>query len=123
MTIDYDAENWLGNPTREEVLEQHAKLVEAECNCMRLEFGRFRKNQATLVDMLTTTIGERDRLRKELGSATRQLAALREQVESGEWLKGLTSADRQNYQLTEQNRHLQDKVLRLSTTASELPPF
>jgi hypothetical protein len=56
MTNDCDAENWLGNPTREEMLELHAKLVEAECNCMRSEVDRYRKNQATLVDMLTTTI-------------------------------------------------------------------
>jgi uncharacterized protein (DUF3084 family) len=73
--------------------------------------------------MLTTTIGERDRLRKELGSAAQQFAAMREQIESGEWVKGLTSTDRLNYQLTEQNRHLQDKVLRLSTSVGEPPPF
>jgi hypothetical protein len=44
MTIDYDAENWFGNPTLEEMLDQRAKLVEAECDCMRLEFDRYRKN-------------------------------------------------------------------------------
>lgn len=121
--VDYDAENWLGNPTREEMLEHHCKLVEAECDDMRLAIERYRENQATLINMLTATICERDHLRRELGSTVRQLAILGDQADSAGWLKGLTSTDRQNYQLTEQNRYLQEKVLRLSAGNGEPPPF
>jgi hypothetical protein len=123
MTIDYDAENWLGNPTREEMLEHFYKQYEAENELLRFEVDRYRKNQATLIEMLSTVTIERDRLSSQLGASTKQLATLREQADSGGWLKGMTSTDRQNYQLTEQNRHLQEKVLRLSTGAGEPPPF
>lgn len=121
--VDYNAEDWLGNPTREEMLEQHAKLVEAECNSMRLEIDRYRKNQAKLVAMLTAAVSERDQFKRELDATGKQLTVLREQIDAGQWLKGLTSADRQNYQLAEQNRHLQDTVLRLAKGSTEPPPF
>ena len=69
MSIDYDAENWLGNPTKEEMTEQHVKLVEAENELLRMEVDRYRKNQAKLIDMISTATIERNRLVKELAEA------------------------------------------------------
>jgi hypothetical protein len=123
MTIDYDAENWLGNPTREEMLEHFYKQYEAENELLRFEVDRYKKNQTKLIEMLSTVTIERDRLSIQLGASTKQLAILREQVDSGGWLKGLTSADRQNYQLTEQNRHLQDTVVKLTDARNQPSPF
>jgi hypothetical protein len=77
MTIDYDAENWLGNPTREEMLEHHSKLVEAENELLRQEVDRYRTNQAKLIDMVSVLTIERDRLAKELKEANVCVSELR----------------------------------------------
>lgn len=77
MTIDYDAENWLGNPTREEMIEHHSKLVEAENELLREEVDRYRSNQAKLIDMVSVRTIERDQLSKELKEANTYISQLR----------------------------------------------
>jgi uncharacterized coiled-coil DUF342 family protein len=77
MCIDYDAENWLGNPTREEMLEHHNKLIEAENELLRQEVDRYRANQAKLIEMLSSMRTERDRLAKDLTQANSAISSLR----------------------------------------------
>jgi regulator of replication initiation timing len=75
MCIDYEAENWLGNPTREEMLDHHNKLIEAENELLCQEVDRYRKNQAKLIDMVSALTIERDRLGKELKNTKTALSA------------------------------------------------
>jgi regulator of replication initiation timing len=74
MCIDYDAENWLGNPTREEMLQHHNKLIEAENELLRQEVDRYRKNQAKLIDMVSALTIERDTAAKELSATKTRLS-------------------------------------------------
>lgn len=74
MSIDYDTENWLGNPIQEEMLEHHARLVEAENELLRMEVDRYRTNQAKLIDMVSALTIERDKLAKDLGATRKHLS-------------------------------------------------
>lgn len=94
---------------------ESAELIQAENESLREEVERHRKNVAKLVDMLTVVTGERDELRKMIAQKGKSSLVM----SVGE----MSSLSQANQQLYQQNRHLQDTVVRLATPRNELPPF
>lgn len=96
MTIDYDAENWPGNPTPEEMMRQHVHLLEEECHQLQAELDRHRANQNKLVDMHNELMIERDSLRAKLKQTEARLSdCLRENSAMGNRIAGLESCRQQ----------------------------
>ncbi|MDH0745717.1 hypothetical protein N5D61_05105 [Pseudomonas sp. GD03842] len=91
------------------------QLIEIENEALREEVVRHRQNVARLVDMLTLVTDERDQLRREIAAKAKTSLVMR--------IGEMSSLTQNNQQLYEQNRHLQDKVLHLAASRSELPPF
>lgn len=77
MDADYGIDEWPDEFTREEMLEQHAHLLEEECRMLNEELSRYRKNMAKLVGMHSDISVERDKLRAELTAANTYIAELR----------------------------------------------
>lgn len=75
MDIDF-ADDWLGSPTDEQMLRQHAHLVTEENLLLRIEINRYRNHVARLVDMHAQVTKERDGLRKELAEANGRISDL-----------------------------------------------
>jgi regulator of replication initiation timing len=75
MDIDF-ADDWLGSPTDEQMLRQHAHLVTEENLLLRIEVNRYRNHVARLVDMHAQVTKERDGLRKELADANGRISDL-----------------------------------------------
>lgn len=63
---DLSPAEWLGLPTREQMLEQQCRLIEAECLELQRDLSRCRHNTARLVQMHAEAIAERDQLAREL---------------------------------------------------------
>ena len=61
MDADYGIDEWPDGFTREEILEQHAHLLEEECRMLNEELSRYRKNMAKLIDMQSGVSAERDK--------------------------------------------------------------
>lgn len=101
LGIDYDGEN--------------VQLIEMENETLREEVSRHRQNVARLVDMLTDVTSERDRLRREIAAKGQTSLVMR--------IGEMSSLSQSNQQLYQQNRHLQDMVVKLAATGSEPPPF
>ena len=101
METDYDAEN--------------VQLIEMENEALREEVGRHRRNVARLVDMLTVVTEERDQLRRQIAEKGKTSLIMR----VGE----MSSLSQNNQQLYEQNRHLQDMVVRLAAPHNQPAPF
>lgn len=57
---------WPDEFTREEMLEQQSHLLTEECQMVKKELSRYRKNLEKLVDMHSVVSVERDKLRAEL---------------------------------------------------------
>ena len=57
---------WPDEFTREEMLEQQSHLLTEECQMVKKELSRYRKDLAKLVDMHSVVSAERDKLRAEL---------------------------------------------------------
>ncbi len=76
MDIDYEADDRPDEFTREEMLEQHAHLLEEECRMLNEELSRYRKNMAKLIDMHNTASIQRDKLRAELTAANDHISRL-----------------------------------------------
>lgn len=101
MAPDCDAEN--------------VQLIEIENEVLRDEVGRHRQNVERLVEMLTAVTDERDHLRRQL-AATGQTSLV---MRIGE----MSSLSHTNQQLYQQNRHLQDMVVKLAGPGNQPPPF
>ncbi|MFK3973789.1 hypothetical protein ACI2KS_24040 [Pseudomonas sp. NPDC087358] len=101
MGIDYDAEN--------------VQLIEMDNETLREEVSRHRQNVAQLVDMLTDLTNERDRLRREIAAKGQTSLVMR--------IGEMSSLSQSNQQLYEQNRHLQDMVVKLAEPRVHIPPF
>ncbi|WP_447651543.1 hypothetical protein [Pseudomonas abietaniphila] len=101
MRTDYDAEN--------------VQLIEMENEVLREEVGRHRQNVERLVEMLTVVTDERDRLRREIAAKGQTSLVMR--------LGEMSSLSQNNQQLYQQNRHLQDTVVKLAAQRNEQPPF
>ena len=72
---DLSPQEWLGLPTREQMLEQQCRLIEAECLELQRDVSRSRQNTARLVQMHAEAIAERDQLAKELQQCRCSLSA------------------------------------------------
>ena len=101
MSIDFDAES--------------VQLIQAENESLREEVDRHRRNVAKLVDMLTVVTGERDELRKNIAANGKTSLVMR--------IGEMSSLTQNNQQLYQQNRHLQDMVVRLATPRDQQSPF
>lgn len=101
MGTDYDAEN--------------VQLIEIENEVLREEVGRHRQNVERLVEMLTAVTDERDQLRRQI-AATGQTSLV---MRIGE----MSSLSQTTQQLYQQNRHLQDMVVKLADPSNQPPPF
>jgi len=91
------------------------ELIEIENEVLREEVIRHRLNVERLVGMLTAVTDERDRLRREIAAKGQTSLVMR----MGE----MSSLSQNNQQLYEQNRHLQDMVIKLAAPVREPPPF
>ncbi|WP_296258449.1 MULTISPECIES: hypothetical protein [unclassified Pseudomonas] len=95
MEADYGIDDWPDEFTREEMLEQHAHLLEEECRMFNEELSRYRKNMAKLIDMHAEASVERDKLRAELAAANAHISRMNnEAYERGRTigaLKGILS--------------------------------
>lgn len=88
--------DWPDEFTREEMLEQHARLLEEECRMFQKALSRYRKNMAKLIDMHSDVSAERDKLRAELKeTATRLSDTLRENSALANRIGGLESCREQ----------------------------
>ncbi|AVI85584.1 MULTISPECIES: hypothetical protein [Pseudomonas syringae group] len=65
MDIDV-ADDWPYNPTEEQMIRQHAHLINEENRLLRDEVARYRQHLAKLIDMHNTASVERDRLALKL---------------------------------------------------------
>lgn len=101
MSIDFDSES--------------VQLIQAENESLREEVDRHRRNVAKLVDMLTVVTGERDQLRKNIAANGKTSLVMR--------IGEMSSLSQNNQQLYQQNRHLQEMVLKLAAPRDEPPPF
>jgi len=101
LSIDFDAES--------------VQLIQAENESLREEVDRHRRNVAKLVDMLTVVTGERDELRKNIAANGKTSLVMR--------IGEMSSLTQNNQQLYQQNRHLQDMVVRLATPRDQQSPF
>ena len=66
-------EEWLGLPTREELLEQQCRLLESECGDLLADLSRARQNVARLVDMHAEAESAREKATKELTATQKTL--------------------------------------------------
>lgn len=98
-----------------EIDSESAQLIQAENESLREEIGRHRKNVAKLVDMLSVVTAERDQLRKEVAAKGQTSLVMR--------IGEMSSLNQNNQQLYEQNRYLQDAVVKLAAPRREPPPF
>ncbi|WP_296254893.1 MULTISPECIES: hypothetical protein [unclassified Pseudomonas] len=89
--MDFTPEpEWPDEFSREEMLEQHAHLLEEECRMFQQELSRYRKNMARLIAMHTDVSIERDSLRAELKeTATRLSDTLRDYAALANRIAGL----------------------------------
>ncbi|RJX81244.1 hypothetical protein [Pseudomonas sp. LS-2] len=94
---------------------EEVELIEIENEALREEVIRHRQNVERLVEMLTVVTDERDRLRREVAAKGQTSLVMR--------IGEMSSLSQNNQQLYEQNRHLQEMVMKLADTRSEPPPF
>lgn len=112
MTIEYDAENWPDNPTREEMMRQHIHLLEEECRLFQLELNRYRKNLAKLIDIHTDVTIERDKIRAELKQTEARLSdCLRENSSLSNRIGGLEGCRDQLEEIYKAQRESRASVL------------
>jgi hypothetical protein len=91
------------------------ELIEIENEALREEVIRHRQNVERLVDMLTVVTDERDRLRREVATKAQTSLVMR--------IGEMSSLSQNNQQLYQQNRHLQDMVVKLATPRDQQSPF
>ncbi|SHM46677.1 hypothetical protein SAMN05216593_10149 [Pseudomonas asturiensis] len=75
MDIDV-ADDWPYNPTEEQMIRQHAHLINEENRLLRDEVARYRQHLAKLIDMHNTASVERDRLSVKLRDAESRVSDL-----------------------------------------------
>ncbi|MBM1207292.1 MULTISPECIES: hypothetical protein [Pseudomonas syringae group] len=75
MSIEF-ADDWPYNPTEEQMIRQHAHLVNEENRLLRDEVARYRNHLAKLIDMHNTASVERDKLSLKLREAESRISDL-----------------------------------------------
>jgi regulator of replication initiation timing len=93
LSMDAEVETeWSCDFTREEMLEQQARLLAEECHMLQKELSRYRKNMAKLIGMHADVALERDQLRARLRKIEVQLSdCLRDKSALGNSVAGLES--------------------------------
>ncbi|WP_110949065.1 hypothetical protein [Pseudomonas bohemica] len=121
MTIDYDAENWPGNPTPEEIMRRYVHLLEEECHDLQTELVRHRKNQDKLIDMHNELAIERNSLRAKLKETEARLSdCLCENALMGNRIRGLESCRDQLEQIHKVQREEAHKRIEANSQVMEL---